>query len=411
MKIRYAFAAYTLVMGVLLFFIMASFHQDMPCGRDMVYYNEQFLLAEKAIAAGREKEEVEAEFGCEILFTKDRDYQIKLQDALQREALILDYFRGEELAGKIVWNLRESHFNKMEEKRERQMLLFFALQLFTGYLLFAFVYIRLIRPFSYLQNFARQIAKGNLDFPLPARKHNYFGAFTESFDLMREELKRARESECLANRSKKELVAELSHDIKTPVAAIRAACEVLLLTEKQPGIQKKIGMIDNKAKMIDELVGNLFHATLEELMALKVEPVEESSRCIMEMFRDLQEYGQIQFAGALPECMIYVDKLRLSQVIDNCINNGWKYAGTGVTVEFSKEEEGIRIRIRDHGRGVPQEELSRITEKFYRGSNARGKEGSGLGLYLAKIFMEQMNGGMEYYNQDGFVVELFLKKV
>ena len=103
MKIRYVFAAYTLVMGVLLFFIMASFQRDTPRGRDMVYYNEQFLLAEKAIEAGREKEEVEAEFGCEILFTKDRDYQMKLQDALQREALILDYFRGEELAGKIVW--------------------------------------------------------------------------------------------------------------------------------------------------------------------------------------------------------------------------------------------------------------------------------------------------------------------
>ena len=52
-----------------------------------------------------------------------------------------------------------------------------------------------------------------------------------------------------------------------------------------------------------------------------------------------------------------------------------------------------------------------ITEKFYRGSNAKGKAGSGLGLYLAKIFMEQMQGGMECYNEEGFVVELFLRKV
>lgn len=411
MKMRYILAAYTLFMGVLLFSILAFFKEGMPSGRDMVYYNEQFLLAIEEVEAGRDREQVEEKYECEILFVEDSEYQIKLQDALQREALILDYMRDGELTGKIIWNSKESRYREMEEKLERRTLFFLALQMLLGYLFFAFLYVRLIRPFYNLKNFARQIAKGNLDFPLPARKHNYFGAFTESFDLMREELKRARESECLANQSKKELVAELSHDIKTPVAAIRAACEVIQLEEKEPGIQKKVGVIDNKAKMIDELVGNLFHATLEELMALKVEPLEESSRCVMEMFEDLQPYGQIRFSSSLPECIIYVDKLRLSQVIDNCINNGWKYGGTEMTVEFLEEEEGICVRIKDSGEGVPEEDLPRITEKFYRGSNAQGKEGSGLGLYLSKIFMEQMNGGMEYYNQNGFVVELFLKKV
>ena len=170
-------------------------------------------------------------------------------------------------------------------------------------------------------------------------------------------------------------------------------------------------MIDNKAKMIDELVGNLFHATLEELMALKVEPLEESSLCIKDMLFDMQEYGQIYIAPKIPECMVYMDQLRFSQVIDNCMNNGWKYGGTQMTVEFLEEEEGLHIRIKDNGKGVPEDELPRISEKFFRGSNAKGKEGSGLGLYLAKTFMEQMKGGMEYYNDNGFVVELFLKKV
>ena len=334
-----------------------------------------------------------------------------MSDGQKRAALVFDYMEQKNLAGKIIFYPEENRYLELKANMKERILRIFFLLLFLGYLFLGFLYVQFIRPFLNLRKFARQIAKGNLDFPLKARKHNYFGAFTESFDLMREELKRARESECLANQSKKELVAELSHDIKTPVAAIRAACEVLLLEEKQPGIQKKIGMIDNKAKMIDELVGNLFHATLEELMALKVEPLEESSLCIMDMLFDMQEYGQIYIAPKIPECMVYMDQLRFSQVIDNCMNNGWKYGGTQMTVEFLEEEEGLHIRIKDNGKGVPEDEQPRISEKFFRGSNAKGKEGSGLGLYLAKTFMEQMKGGMEYYNDNGFVVELFLKKV
>ena len=67
--------------------------------------------------------------------------------------------------------------------------------------------------------------------------------------------------------------------------------------------------------------------------------------------------------------------------------------------------------MKDRGNGVLEDELPLISEKFFRGSNAKGKDGSGLGLYLAKTFMEQMNGDMQCYNDNGFVVELFLRKV
>ena len=83
-----------------------------------------------------------------------------------------------------------------------------------------------IRPFRQLKDFAGRIAEGNLDIPLKMDRFNLFGAFTESFDIMRAELKRARRAEAQANAAKKELVAELSHDIKTPIASIQAAAEV-----------------------------------------------------------------------------------------------------------------------------------------------------------------------------------------
>ena len=206
-------------------------------------------------------------------------------------------------------------------------------------------------------------------------------------------------------------MAELSHDIKTPIATIQATCEVMQVKEKNPDTLEKVALIDSKARMIHKLVDNLFHATLEELTVLKVEPTEESSLCIEEMFSDLQYYGEMKLMGKVPECLVYMDKLRLQQVIDNCLNNAWKYAGTPVEITFQEQEKGIRIQIRDKGKGVPEEELPLILEKFYRGSNTKGKEGSGLGLYLAKLFMEQMKGDMDCYNENGFVVELFLQKL
>lgn len=407
MKIRYWMAGYTAIMLVLFFYLFSTFDNKQAVSKDMVFYNEQRALVEDAISRGEEHDLIEQKYGCQIIFRSDAEYEMELQKALQRGAFILDYFQDEVLKGKIIWNEEEQHYQLLEEKLCRQMILIWGLMLLGGYFLLGFLYLRMTRPFHKLQMFSRQVAKGNLDFPLPVKKHYYFGAFTESFDLMREELKRARESEYQANKSKKELMAELSHDIKTPVATIQAACEVLQNKEKNPYTLEKVALIGGKAKMIHKLVDNLFHATLEELTVLKVEPVEESSLCIEGMFSELEYYGEMKMTGDVPECLVYMDKLRLQQVIDNCLNNAWKYAGTTVEVSFQEQEDGIRIKIRDNGKGVAEEDLPLILEKFYRGSNSKGKEGSGLGLYLAKLFMEQMKGGMECYNENGFVVQLF----
>ena len=98
------------------------------------------------------------------------------------------------------------------------------------------------------------------------------------------------------------------------------------------------------------------------------------------------------------------------QVIDNIVNNAMKYAKTDVHISYSQRDNGILIRIKDDGPGVPEEDLAKVSEKFYRGSNVAGENGSGLGLYLTKMFMEKMEGQMNCYNDNGFVVELFLRK-
>lgn len=414
MKMRYIVAGYTVVVALLLSIIYFEMTRENDFEVDMVYYNRQLKQIEKELTqptVNQDIQNIEESYNCIILFNTDSDYQQRLNTFISEGAVIFDYISGDELAGKIIWEMSKNRYEQMNMERSETMLILVSMVALAGYSLLFIVYYKFIRPFSVLKKFSTEIAKGNLDFKLPMKKRNMFGAFTESFDIMREELKSAREREYQANVSKKELVAELSHDIKTPVSTIKATCEVMQITEHNENTKEKINVILSKADMIDHLVGNMFHATMEELQVLKVEANEESTLTIPEMFGDLKYYGNIIIDNDIPQCLVYMDKLRMKQVIDNIINNSYKYAGTDIHVLFKQESEGIRITIRDNGKGVPDEEMALVAEKFYRGSNAKGKSGSGIGLYLSKSFINQMGGEMTYYNDNGFVVELFLKKV
>ncbi|MBQ4529030.1 MAG: HAMP domain-containing histidine kinase [Lachnospiraceae bacterium] len=411
MKIRYIAGIYTMLMLVLLLLFAKGMKETDYKAVDMVSMNETIKQIEEDFSQGEDRKSIEEKRKCEILFLTDEDYESSLNQAIQEGKLLLDYREQETIKGKIIFHIQGEKYQQLQKELFMTMIIICLVISIVVYALLGVVYISFVRPFHKLQKFSTEIAKGNLDIPLPMNRHNFFGAFTESFDLMREELKRARESEYAANRSKKELVAELSHDIKTPIATIKAVCEVIQVKEKNQDTLDKVEVIVNKAEMIDSLVSNMFHATLEELEVLKVEPEENSSLLVEEMIQEQKYYGEIILENHIPECLLYFDELRLKQVIDNLIHNAYKYAKTECYVNFSEQENGIEIQIRDKGMGMLEEEISLAAEKFYRGSNAKGKDGSGLGLYLAKNFMEGMEGGMEFYNEDGFVVRLFLKKI
>lgn len=414
MKLRYMALVFTLLIGCVMLWAGILTAREDDASFDMLYYNEltkqiEAELAEISLPAQSEK--IEEKYQCDILFLIDNEYQRKLLEQIEKESIILDYCVEDTVVGKIIFPVKEEQYLQLRSRLRMLLWGSCIAILLMVYMLLFILYRFYVRPFRTLQEFTAQVAKGNLELPLPIRKYNYFGAFTESFDIMRQELKRARESEYQANVSKKELIAKLSHDIKTPVATIKAACEVMQLVETKKETLDRVGVIANKAEMIDNLISNMFHATLEELEVLKVENAQESSLDILQMFQDFQYYGKITLENEIPACLLYYDKLRLQQVIDNVLNNSYKYAGTEVKVSFSESAEGITVFIRDSGEGAPEEEIALLWEKYYRGSNTKGKSGSGLGLYLARNFMLQMGGDMECYNQDGFVVSLFLHKV
>lgn len=263
---------------------------------------------------------------------------------------------------------------------------------------------RIIDPFNKLDSFARMIAYGNLDIPLEMDRRNLFGSFTEAFDILRSELKKAREAERIANESKKELIAKLSHDIKTPVASIMAVSELQMAMNSNPVFEQ----IYSKAIQINSLVINLFDSSLEEIAKLDVKPNDVSS---LELYKIIEasDYKRLANVSEIPECLVYVDTLRLCQVFDNIISNSYKYANTKIDILSRIEDDYLIFEIEDYGDGCPIDDLPLVLEKYHRGVNSSGKTGAGLGLYLARDFLERMNGKLEVSNgTHGFLCKIYI---
>ena len=293
-----------------------------------------------------------------------------MNTAIKNGKTIIDYETDGVIVGKFIFDSSNDIVAARISTQKKKLLLFTVVLVIITLSLFVMLYFSYVRPFKTLQKFSSNIAKGNLDFPLPMKKNNYFGIFTESFDIMREELRTARENEQRANQSKKELVAELSHDMKTPISTIKATCEVtnckidkymaehqniLTLKDKETysEIRSKIEIIDQKTDMINQLISNMFHASLEELNNLQVEPVEAESTMILAAFEDLNYYGKIKIKNNIPECLVYMDLLRFNQVIDNIINNSYKYADTDIDVTFALVQAAKNLGYTYHA-GVVQ---------------------------------------------------------
>ncbi|WP_373216268.1 ATP-binding protein [Ruminococcus sp. 5_1_39BFAA] len=318
---------------------------------------------------------------------------------------ILDIQSDGSVEGKIIiWN--NGAQTLQSQKRTAVMVLAAAILIQCGICVGYVLYLDrvVIKPFQDLKGFAERIAGGNLDIPLEMDRHNLFGVFTESFDIMRAELKKARAAEAEANASKKELVAKLSHDIKTPVASIKAVSEVGMALAEDDKMRNNYTQIIRKADQINTLITNLFTATLEELRQLTVTPTDIESRELKTLFENSDYLGRA-FIPDVPDCLLYADKLRLQQVFDNIFANSYKYANTKIDVAICKNSRSLSVCMEDHGGGVSREELPLLKEKFKRGSNVKDMEGAGLGLYISDYFMKEMGGGLVVENgQNGLKV-------
>ncbi len=279
-------------------------------------------------------------------------------------------------------------------------------------------YIRktIIFPFAKMKDFASYVAAGDLDRPLEMDRGNMFGAFSESFDIMREELKASKARELSLQKKERELIASLSHDLKTPVTGIKLTSELMAAVFSRNEGQAitvtedmtvKMNNIYKKADEIAVLVGDLFSSALEDLGEFKVKCSDENSAVIAEIVSKYDDRELVRMSE-IPRVIIHIDKLRLSQVIGNIISNSYKYAGTPIDISFRFDERFLEASISDDGLGVPEDEIKLITNKFYRGKEHGDKEGSGLGLYIARILMDKMGGELSVKNENGLCVTLLI---
>ena len=270
---------------------------------------------------------------------------------------------------------------------------------------------KIIKPFKRLNSFATRVAEGNLDMPLEMDKGHVFGEFTESFDLMRTELKKARAAEKKASDDKKEMVAKLSHDIKTPVASIKSTSEIGFEVTKEERTKEMFNVINVKTDQIKSLVDNLFNSSVQDVTEIAVNPGAYESDYVTTLIKN-SDYMNRAGGFTMPDCTVYMDKLRMQQVFDNIFMNSYKYADTAMKVSTELQDEYLVIRISDEGPGVKPEELPLLKEKYKRGSNSESKDGAGLGLYLANYFMEKMDGKLELKNlEKGLETAVFLRCV
>lgn len=346
-----------------------------------------------------------------LIWATDREVADNLQEAVRRGYVILDIIVDGSVAGKTLIETKPDDFDKQIKVRFARLAVISVMLLCAvSAMVLIGLHISIIKPFKRLESFAHKISTGRFDEPLPMDKNNMFGLFTQSFDVMRESLLEARRRQMEAERAKKELIASISHDIKTPVTSIRLIAEFLLAINPESAVCEKLKTIEAKADQINRLINDMMHSTLEELGELKVNIKSESSETLRSLFENADSYSRVAI-GHIPQCMVDLDGSRMEQVIGNIITNSYKYADTAIDIVCAVDGEYLRIDIKDYGTGVEPEAIELICTKYYRGENARAsqKDGEGLGLYIAKLLMSKMGGGLEVYNRsDGFGVKLML---
>ncbi len=258
----------------------------------------------------------------------------------------------------------------------------------------------ILAPFEHLSDIPYELSKGNLTMPIKETKNRFFGKFLWGIDILRETIEQQKQYELEMQKEKKTLLLSLSHDIKTPLSAIKlysAALSKNLYSdaEKQYKIAENISQ---KADEIEGYVSQIIMASREDFLSFEV---NISEFYLSELIAKITEYYKEKLAliktefimGEYKNCLLSGDLSRSVEVLQNVMENSLKY-GDGRRVEFifPEDDECVQIAITNGGCTLGEDDLPHIFESFWRGANAENIHGSGLGLYICRQLMRKMNG-------------------
>lgn len=287
------------------------------------------------------------------------------------------------------------------------------------------LYKKLIVPLELLSYGAEQIKNGNLNFEMTYESDDEFKQVCGDFDDMRLRLKNSVDSQIKYEEDRKQLVVGISHDLRTPLTAIKGYVEGLIDgIAKTPEKQKKyLNTIYTKACDMDILVDRLF---LFSKLDTGNFPFKFDKINIKEYMKSFYNHVKDEFYAKDIElffdskcndlCKVKIDCQEMNRVLLNIVENSVKYKGNSIgeiKIRLYEKEECVVLEISDNGKGVEEEELSNLFVSFYRGDAARTNpnEGSGLGLAIAKNIVEAHGGKIEAYSMDGFTIKITLPKI
>lgn len=275
--------------------------------------------------------------------------------------------------------------------------------------LLLYIKIKILTPFEQLKNTPAELSKGNLSTPIQETKSRFFGQFVWGLNMLRENIDQQKERELNLQRDRKMLLLSLSHDIKTPLSAIKLYSKALskgLYADKEKQLEVAQN-IHAKADEIESYVTQIVTASREDFLSLDVKMGEFY---LSELVTKVQLYYAEKLTLIKTEFSIkeYRDVLingdldRSVEVIQNMMENAIKYGdGRKISVSISEEDGCILVSVGNSGCSLPDTDLPHMFDSFWRGTNAGKEKGSGLGLYICRQLMRKMNGEVFAQIKDG----------
>ena len=286
----------------------------------------------------------------------------------------------------------------------------------TGILLTSWLNQGIIKPMISLKNAMMRIEQGDLETPATTLEKGEVGELFEGFEKMRVRLKNSEEEKIRTEEANKELIRNISHDLKTPITSIKGYVEGIMdgVADTPEKMEKYIKTIYNKAGDMDYLIDELtmfskIDANQIPYQFHRMNVGDYFSDCAEEVGLDLETKG----IGFLYECdcdpgvEIYADPEQLKRVINNIISNSVKYKKDGdsrITLKVSlQDEKYVLVEIEDNGKGISGKELEKVFQRFYRTDASRNSKqgGSGIGLSIARKVVEDHEGSIWATGEEG----------
>ena len=285
----------------------------------------------------------------------------------------------------------------------------------TSALITAWVNQDIYKPIKELSIAMRKIAEGDFDYRLPDKQEGEIGHLHDTYEQMRLQLKENAEEKMQNEKKSKELVSNISHDLKTPITSIKGYVEGIMdgVADTPEKMDKYIKTIYNKANDMDRLINEL--TTYSGIDSNKIpyhfhvlNIADYFQDCVEEVGLDLEQKDiQLNYTNLAPaDTCIVADPEQLKKVINNIISNSVKYMGHDkgiIDIRILDEGESVRIEIEDNGKGIAAKDIGNIFERFYRTDSSRNslQGGSGIGLSIVKKIIEDHGGYVWATSKEG----------